>query len=77
MLGYHSSDTARAQAPRSKTVELEKAAPEAKRDDPKARAIFDEVSKAYKSLSSYTDQGQFVVAMTAAASPTNRWCLSK
>ena len=66
MLGYHSSDTARAQAPRSKTVELEKAAPEAKRDDPKARAIFDEVSKAYKSLSSYTDQGQFVVAMTAA-----------
>ena len=39
-------------------------AAEAKRDDPKARALFDEVSKAYKALTSYSDKGEFVVAMT-------------
>ena len=36
----------------------------AKRDDPKARALLDEVVKAYKALSAYSDQGEFVVAMT-------------
>jgi len=36
----------------------------ARRDDPQARALFDEVSKAYKALSAYSDQGQFVMAMT-------------
>ena len=46
--------------PRSKTLELQDAQPETKRDDPKARALFDEVSKAYKALSSYSDQGEFV-----------------
>ncbi len=55
----------RAQAPQSKSVELQTAQREIKRDDPIARARFDELSKAYKALSSYTDQGQFVMAMTA------------
>jgi thiol-disulfide isomerase/thioredoxin len=32
-------------------------------DNPKARSIFDEVVKAYKSLASYSDQGEFTVAM--------------
>jgi thiol-disulfide isomerase/thioredoxin len=36
----------------------------ARRDDPGARALFDEVTKAYKALSSYSDQGQFVIAIT-------------
>ena len=38
----------------------------AKADDPGAVALFDEVAKAYKSLASYSDQGQFVIAMTIA-----------
>jgi thiol-disulfide isomerase/thioredoxin len=63
-LGFGLTDLARAQAPKSKTVELQPAQPEAKRDDPKARALFDEIAKAYKALSSYTDQGEFVMAMT-------------
>jgi thiol-disulfide isomerase/thioredoxin len=66
VFGFHYPETAHAQAPRSKTVELDSGAPDAKRDDPQARALFDQVSKAYKQLSSYSDQGQFVVAMTAA-----------
>src|SRR5437016_1974991 len=33
-------------------------------DDPAARTLLEQVSKAYRSLSSYSDQGQFVVAMT-------------
>ena len=33
-------------------------------DDPAARALLEQVSKAYRSLSSYSDQGQFVIAMT-------------
>ena len=37
--------------------------PGARRDDPKARALFDEVAKAYQSLSAYSDQGEFVVAI--------------
>ena len=36
--------------PKSKTVELQTAQPATRRDDPKARALFDEVSKAYKAL---------------------------
>ncbi|MGP0062912.1 MAG: redoxin family protein [Isosphaeraceae bacterium] len=32
-------------------------------DDPAARALLEQVSKAYRSLSSYADQGQFVIAM--------------
>jgi len=38
----------------------------AKADNPKAVALFDEVAKAYKSLASYSDEGQFVIAMTIA-----------
>jgi thiol-disulfide isomerase/thioredoxin len=68
-LGFSPTYPARAQAPKSKTVELQSAQPEKKRDDPKARALFDEVSKAYKALSSYTDEGQFVMAMTADGKP--------
>jgi len=33
-------------------------------DDPAARALLEQVSKAYRSLTSYSDQGQFVIAMT-------------
>jgi thiol-disulfide isomerase/thioredoxin len=68
-LGLSMTYLARAQAPKSKTVELQSAQPETKRDDPKARALFDEVSKSYKALSSYTDQGQFVMAVTADGKP--------
>ena len=67
--GLNLTSPARAQAPRSKTVELQTNQPDTKRDDPKARALFDEVNKAYKALSSYSDQGQFVVAMTAQGKP--------
>ena len=68
-LGFSLTTLARAQAPKSKTLELQTAQPETKRDDPKARALFDEVSKAYKALSSYSDQGEFVMAMTADGKP--------
>ncbi len=33
-------------------------------DDPAARALLEQVSKAYRSLSSYSDQGEFAIAMT-------------
>ncbi len=33
-------------------------------NDPATRALLEEVSKAYRALSSYSDQGQFVVAIT-------------
>ena len=59
----------RAQFLKSKTVEVQTAPAETRRSDPKARALFDEVSKAYKALSSYTDEGQFVMAMTANGKP--------
>jgi thiol-disulfide isomerase/thioredoxin len=42
----------------------------AKLDDPRARSLLDEVSKAYKSLVAYSDQGQFVVAMTIGGKST-------
>ncbi len=38
----------------------------ASRPDANARALFKQVAEAYKALSSYSDQGQFVVAMTLA-----------
>ncbi len=43
-----------------------KAAAAAKPADPKAKALLDEVAKAYKGLNSYADEGQFVMAMTVA-----------
>jgi thiol-disulfide isomerase/thioredoxin len=36
----------------------------AKASDPKAAALFDEVAKAYRSLASYSDEGQYIVAMS-------------
>jgi thiol-disulfide isomerase/thioredoxin len=63
VLAFNLPCVALAQDPKSKTVELENA-PSTKRDDPKARALFAEVAKAYKGLSSYSDQGEFLVAMT-------------
>jgi hypothetical protein len=36
----------------------------AKPADPKAQALLEEVVKAYQGLSSYSDQGEFVVSMT-------------
>ena len=44
--------------------------PGAKRDDPQARALFDQVAKAYQALSSYSDQGEFVIAMTLEGKTT-------
>ncbi len=38
----------------------------ARADNPQALALFGEVARAYKSLASYSDQGQFVIAMTMA-----------
>ena len=35
-----------------------------RKDEPGARTLLEEVSKAYRGLSSYSDQGEFVVAMT-------------
>jgi thiol-disulfide isomerase/thioredoxin len=71
-LGFSLTDPALAQAPKSKTVELQNALPEKTHDDPKARALFDQVSKSYKALSSYTDQGEFVMAMTANGKPQKK-----
>ena len=45
------------------------AAASAKPADPKAKALLAEVAKAYKGLSSYADQGQFVMAMTIDGKP--------
>ena len=53
----------------TKTLELKTGRPERKSDDPKARAVFDEVTKAYKELTSYSDQGQFVIAMSIGGKP--------
>jgi thiol-disulfide isomerase/thioredoxin len=53
----------RAQAPEGKTLELKTVKPDARHDDVKARALFDEVSKAYKALNSYSDKGEFVLAI--------------
>jgi thiol-disulfide isomerase/thioredoxin len=38
-------------------------------DDAAAGAMFDRVAQAYKALTSYSDQGQFVVAMTLGGKP--------
>ncbi len=45
------------------------AAAPAKPADPKAKALLAEVAKAYKGLNSYTDEGQFVMAMTIGGKP--------
>ncbi len=43
--------------------------PEAKPADPKAQALLEEVAKAYQALTSYSDQGAFVVSMTIGDKP--------
>ncbi|MFO0887826.1 MAG: redoxin family protein [Isosphaeraceae bacterium] len=52
------------------TAQAPKVAPqpraEAKPADPKAVALLNEVSQAYKALGSYSDEGQFVMAMSVA-----------
>jgi thiol-disulfide isomerase/thioredoxin len=48
----------------AQTPDARTSTPAAKADDPKARALFDEVRKAYQSLSSYSDNGRYVIAMT-------------
>ena len=55
------------QVPESKSAQAT-----AKRDNPRARSLLDEVSKAYKSLVAYSDQGQFVVAMTIGGKSTKQ-----
>ena len=42
----------------------EGAQPPAGRDNPQARALLDEIAKAYKALPSYSDQGEFGVVLT-------------
>jgi thiol-disulfide isomerase/thioredoxin len=64
---------ARAQAPEPKTLEVRAPRLDIKRDDdPKARALFGEVAKAYKALASYSDQGEFVIAMTSGGKSLKR-----
>ena len=46
----------------AQTVELKTLEPGAKRDNPKARALFDQVAGAYKALKSYSDKGEFILA---------------
>jgi thiol-disulfide isomerase/thioredoxin len=47
----------------AQTVELKTLEPTARKDDPKARALFDEVANSYKALKTYSDQGEFVLAL--------------
>ncbi len=49
----------------------------APRDDPGARTLLEQVSKAYRDLSSYSDQGKFVVAMTLGGKAHKRAQLLK
>jgi thiol-disulfide isomerase/thioredoxin len=47
----------------SQTVELKTLEPGAKRENPKARALFDEVATSYKALKTYADKGEFILAL--------------
>jgi thiol-disulfide isomerase/thioredoxin len=46
----------------AQTVKIKTLEPGSKRDNPKGRALFEEVANAYKTLRSYSDQGEFVLA---------------
>ena len=46
----------------AQTVELKTLEPGAKKDNPKARALFEEVANSYKALKTYSDKGEFVLA---------------
>jgi thiol-disulfide isomerase/thioredoxin len=72
MLGALLAAQARGQAPEGKTLELKTIQPDVKTDDPGAVALFGEVAKAYKALSSYSDKGEFVVAMQLAGKKENQ-----
>jgi len=58
------SAAAVAQDPKPPTVR-----PEAKPSDPKAQALLEQVAKAYQGLSSYADEGKFIVSMTIGDEP--------
>ncbi len=62
------SGAALAQDPKPPTVK----APAAKPADPKAQALLEEVAKAYQSLGSYSDQGEFVVSATIGEKVENQ-----
>jgi thiol-disulfide isomerase/thioredoxin len=47
----------------AQTVELKTLELGARKDNPKARALFDEVAKSYKALKTYSDKGEFVLAL--------------
>jgi thiol-disulfide isomerase/thioredoxin len=46
----------------AQTVERKALEPGMRNENPKARALFEEVANSYKSLRSYTDKGEFIVA---------------
>jgi thiol-disulfide isomerase/thioredoxin len=48
---------------RAQTVELKTLEPGARKENPKARALFDEVANSYKALITYADKGEFVLAL--------------
>jgi thiol-disulfide isomerase/thioredoxin len=66
-----SGRVASAQVPASKTAPAPAQA-SAKLDDPRARSLLDEISKAYQSLAAYSDHGEFVVAMTIGGKSTRQ-----
>jgi thiol-disulfide isomerase/thioredoxin len=47
----------------AQTVELKTLEPAARKDNPTARALFDEVANSYKALKTYSDKGEFVLAL--------------
>jgi len=61
------SAAALAQDPKPPTVR-----PEAKPADPKAQALLEQVAKAYQGLSSYADEGKFVLSMTIGDESENQ-----
>ena len=53
---------------RAQTVELKTIKPSAKKDNPDARALFEEVANSYKALKSYSDKGEFILAFKVGGS---------
>ncbi len=48
---------------RAQTVELKTIERGVKKDNPKARALFEEVANRYKALKSYSDNGEFIACV--------------
>jgi thiol-disulfide isomerase/thioredoxin len=63
---------ARAQAPKGERLELKTTKGSGQHDDPKARAAFDEVAKAYKALTAYSDHGKFTIATSIGGRSAKR-----